>query len=433
MAEDKSRYIEMLHNALLEGYALLTIIKNSDGTHHDYEVVETNSQFEKITRLSDGYAIGKTIRQVLPAIDENWSKFSRNIPVCPGSVKFEFYFENIDKHFLISAFMPEEDRIVLLFSEITLQKKAKDAFRIHEVLFEEAHDIMLYIKMDGRIVNANKRACDKYGYTREQLLSMNVQDIRHPFTAFEFEKQMEQADREGIVFESVHMRSDGTSFPVEVSAKSTFTERGQFRIHIIRDITQRKETEEKIAWLAQYDALTGIPNRAKFISNLEEEIQRSKRSGMRFAVMLFDIDKFKYINDHHGHDAGDSVLRNVAVSAKQVLRSTDRIGRLGGDEFVVLQTGIKDCADVASLAKRIQTAVHETFTYKSMQFNMKISIGISIFPDDSKDANGLLYYADKAMYEDKHSGGGNFGFFVSCRTPCVEERLCLDKDSVMHV
>jgi len=127
------------------------------------------------------------------------------------------------------------------------------------------------------------------------------------------------------------------------------------------------------------------------------------------------------------------VLRNVAVSAKQVLRSTDRIGRLGGDEFVVLQTGIKDCADVASLAKRIQTAVNETFTYKSVQFNIKISTGISIFPDDSKDANGLLYYADKAMYEVKHSGGGDFGFFVSCRTPCVEERLCLDKDSVMHV
>ncbi|HBD64821.1 MAG TPA: hypothetical protein DC038_10360 [Clostridiales bacterium] len=75
MTEDKSRCIEMLHDALLEGYALLTIIKNSDGTHRDYEVVETNSQFEKITRLSDGYAIGKTIRQVLPAIDKNWSKF----------------------------------------------------------------------------------------------------------------------------------------------------------------------------------------------------------------------------------------------------------------------------------------------------------------------------------------------------------------------
>lgn len=415
MADNKISCGEIMHDALIEGYALLSIIRNADGTHKDYQIIETNSQFELITGRSQSHAEGNTVRQVLPAIDETWNEFSRNMPQMKENIKFEFYFENIDKHFYISAYMPFEDTVALFFTDITIQKKAKDVFRIHELLFEEAHDILLYVKKDGQIVNANKRACDKYGYTREELMSMNIQDIRHPFTAFEFNKQMEQADSGGIVFESVHMRKDGTSFPVEVSAKSTFIEKGQFRIHIIRDITQRKENEERIAWLAKYDALTGISNRANFIANLEQEIQRSIRSKIPFSVMLFDIDKFKHINDNYGHEAGDAVLRHVAAATKNVIRLTDQVGRFGGDEFVVLQTDIKSCDDAIALAKRIQDAVNEEFIYKSIKFNVKISIGISLFPDDSKDANGLLVCADKAMYYVKHNGGGDVTFFETCK------------------
>lgn len=400
-----------IYNAMLEGYALLEVISNAEGEICDYAILEINRQFEKITGLPGRKVIGKTIRQVLSALDETWDQFSKNMPRSEEVIQFEFLFENIDQYFLISAFNPSDNRTIILFTEITLQKKAHEAFRIHEVLFENAHDIILYIKNDGHIVNANKRACEEYGYTREQLTSMRIQDIRHPFTHPDYEQQMMQADRGGVVFESIHMRSDGTSFPVEVSAKSTYTENGQFRIHIIRNITQRKLNEEKIEWLARYDTLTGISNRASIIMFLEDEIQRSVRSGIRFAIMLFDIDKFKSINDQYGHEAGDLVLRQVSEKVRRVLRDTDQIGRLGGDEFVVLLTGIRNEDDIIALVRRLQDAANEAVIYKGTPIHITLSIGISQYPEHATETNGLLHCADKAMYQVKHEGGGGFRLY----------------------
>ncbi len=432
MVDSKDNCCKMMYDAMLEGYALLKIMKNADNEPYDYSIIEINKKFEAIVGVSRNEVIGKTVGQALPEFGESWFKISKSVTQTEAMVQFEFCFEKIDRYFLISAFNLSCDKIIIFITETTLQKKAKDAFRLHEILFENAQDIMLYIKFDGQIVNANKRACEQYGYTKQQLLSMRIQDIRHPSTVSEYEQQMQQADNEGTVFECIHVRSNGSSFPVEVSAKSTYTQDGRFRIHIIRDITKRKENEEKIAWLAKYDALTGIPNRANFIIHLEEEVQRSMRNGTHFAVMLFDVDKFKYINDHYGHETGDVVLRHVAQAAQKVLRATDQIGRFGGDEFVVLQTGIKGYTDIDALAKRIQTAVNETITHEAMQVSVKISIGISLFPEDAIDANSLLHCADKAMYQVKRNGGGAYCFFTPCNPPCTENRLCLDKNVDME-
>jgi diguanylate cyclase (GGDEF)-like protein len=222
---------------------------------------------------------------------------------------------------------------------------------------------------------------------------------------------MYQADTAGTVFEAIHFRRDGSSFPVEVSVKSTYTEQGHFRIHIIRDITKRKENEEKIAWLANHDSLTGIPNRTNFISKLAQEISRTKRTGGKFAVMLFDIDKFKDVNDQFGHEAGDIMLCHVATKTQQTVRTIDHIGRFGGDEFVVLQTEVKSYEDVKSLVRRIQEAVSLPVTYKGVKISVGVSIGICLFPDHAQDINNLLHYADQAMYRAKNEKRGSFIFY----------------------
>lgn len=401
---------EMICDAMLEGYVLLDTVKNTDGEVYDYRIMEVNQQFEATTRVSRNKAIGNTIRQILPSLEQNWLQFSKKMPQTEKTVNFEFYFESIDKHFLISACKSSYGKTSVFFTDITLQKKAKHAFQIHELLFENAHDILLYLKLNGEIINANKRAIEHYGYTKGQLLNMKIQDIRHPSTASEYQQQMDQSDNEGVVFECIHIRKDGSSFPVEVSSRSTYTEKGRLRIHIIRDITERKENEKRILWLAKYDTLTGIPNRGNFINHLKEEVQRSLRNDTIFAVMLFDIDNFKDVNDNYGHEAGDLALRHIATAVQNILRTTDRVGRLGGDEFVVLQTGIKTHNDVITLAERIQTVVNEPITYNDIQLRVKVSIGISLFPKDATDANSLLFCADKAMYQVKRNGGGTYGF-----------------------
>lgn len=314
------------------------------------------------------------------------------------------------------------------YAGLALPQPARDLFHLHEVLFDNAQDIILYIELSGQIVNANKKACEQYGYTKEQLLTLTIQELRHPSTAIEYERQMGLADTHGVVFESIHVRSNGQSFPVEVSARSTSTEAGRFRVHIIRDITERKQNEEKISWLANYDSLTEIANRAAFIARLEEEIGRTRRTGIPVALMMFDIDRFKLINDTYGHEAGDSVLRHVAQAAKKVLRTGDKIGRLGGDEFVVLQTGVQAMADVEALARRILAATNETIFYQSLPLTVKTSIGIGLFPQDAPDVGSLLHCADKAMYRVKQAGGGSFCFFTPCEPPCTENRLCLGRE-----
>ncbi|WP_312643269.1 sensor domain-containing diguanylate cyclase [Hydrogenoanaerobacterium sp.] len=403
---------ENIYDAMLEGYALFAILRDENNQPCDYQFLEVNKQFEVLTGILRSETIEKTLKQVLNVSDENWVNIHNSLQKEEGIVQFEYCFEISNRYFQVSAFHPSNETVITLFLETTAQKKTEEALKIHRILFENAQDIILYINLEGQIVDSNQRAQEKYGYTKEQLLSKKIQDIRHPSMIADYKEQMQQAEIKGIVFEGLHVRSDGSSFPVEVSARGVNTEQGPLRIHIIRDITKRKEQEAKITWLARYDALTSIQNRGSLIMQLEQEIQRSVRNGAQFAVMLFDIDRFKYINDHYGHEAGDVVLRHVATKVQKVLRATDQIGRLGGDEFVVLQTDVKELDDAIQLVKRIHTAAAEPITYNGTPISVSISAGISQFPGDAKDTDSLLFRADKAMYVAKNSGGGGYSFFT---------------------
>ena len=159
--------------------------------------------------------------------------------------------------------------------------------------------------------------------------------------------------------------------------------------------------------------MTGILNRISFIGELEMEIHRAQRNVSRFAVLLFDIDKFKLINDSFGHAAGDFVLGYVAASVQSVLRQNDQIGRFGGDEFVVLQTGIEDPGDVISLVKRMTQVLAEPVSYGGSEISLSISLGASLFPEDATNTTELLHFADQAMYHTKRKGGNGYCLYRS--------------------
>lgn len=414
---------ENMYDAMMEGYVMLAVLRDEKNHPYDYKLLEVNRRFEALTGLPRCQAIGKTLKQAFNISDGNWADIHKSLQKEEGVTQFEYPIEIHNRYFQVSAFHPSNEIVIALFLEITVQKKAEEALTIHKILFENAHDIILYVNPEGQIVDSNRRAQEKYGYTKPQLLSKKIQDIRHPSMHADYKQQMQQAETEGIVFEGLHVRSDGTSFPVEVSARGVNTEQGPLRIHIIRDIEKRKEQEAKIAWLARYDALTGIQNRGSFIMQLEQEIQRSARNGSEFALMLFDIDRFKHINDHYGHEAGDVVLRHVATKVQKVLRAADQIGRLGGDEFVVLQTDVKELDGVIQLVKRIHTTAAEAVVYHGTPLRVSISVGISLFPRDAKDTDSLLLCADKAMYGAKNGGGGGYSFFTLGGVSFVESQI----------
>lgn len=402
----------VISDFMLEAYVMLKVIKDENNFPCNYQFLEVNPQFEKLTNLSRQEVVGKTTKEVLFKSPQFWQDLHNALMKEKNIVRFEFFIEAFERYFRVSATYLSEETILLLFIEITTQKKAEETLAIHEILFDNAHDIILYVNMQDEIVDSNQLALEKYGYTKEEILTKSMSDIRHLSTSLDYDEQMHKANNYGVIFESLHVRKDGTTMPVEVSAKATCVGKEPLRIHIIRDITARKEQEAQIVWLAKYDSLTGIPNRNSFIVQLEEEIRRSQRNNNKFAIMLFDIDNFKNINDHHGHEAGDLVLRHIAKQIQGVIRNTDYISRLGGDEFVGILTDIKTNQDMIVLAEKIQKAARKPVVYKNTPLKVTISIGISLFPDDAKIADELLFFADKAMYDVKRNGGGTYSFYT---------------------
>lgn len=412
---DCGGYLENFFNSMNEGFALHEIICDGSGKPVDYRFIEVNETFLSITGLKKDNLLNKKISEVYPNIEPMWVENYGRVALEGVRIQFESYFSSLDKHFKVSAFSPSKGQFITFFYDITELKKAAQIQEQHRILFENAHDIILYTKLDGSIINANNSALSKYGYTYEEFTSLRVQDIRHPSTMQTFLDEMNASDTVGITFECTHMKKDGTSFQVEVSVKSVIVGSEGTRMHIIRDITERKMAEERMAYLANYDALTGIPNRGHLIRHLDMMIEHSNRGNFKFAVMLFDIDKFKRINDTYGHNAGDIVLKDTAKRVSNALRKSDLVARLGGDEFVLIQSFVGSSEDSRTMAAKVLDQFKTPVKLDSTNLSISLSIGISIFPDDASDKDSLLNLADKAMYLSKQSGGERFTLYSNIK------------------
>ena len=183
----------------------------------------------------------------------------------------------------------------------------------------------------------------------------------------------------------------------------------------------RQRTAE-LAHRAHHDHLTGLPNRALFEERLERAVASAERYGRRLAVLFLDLDGFKAVNDTHGHDAGDRVLKQVAGRLPAGLRSSDTLARFGGDEFVVLVTEIAHPLDAREVAMALLDSLTGPYEALGHRFTLRASVGISVFPDDGPDASKLLRHADLAMYEAKEQGGNRVVF----HTEPIESTLSTD-------
>lgn len=169
-------------------------------------------------------------------------------------------------------------------------------------------------------------------------------------------------------------------------------------IGTVSDITARKQAEERIQHMAQHDPLTGLPNRALFFDRLRQALSQARRDDTRLALLFVDLDRFKPINDEHGHAVGDFVLQQVASRLRSVVRESDTVGRIGGDEFVVLLREIDSETDVQRVTEKIHHALAQPMLRDGMTLQLSASIGCALFPSDGTDEHSLLRVADMAMY-----------------------------------
>ena len=173
-----------------------------------------------------------------------------------------------------------------------------------------------------------------------------------------------------------------------------------------RDIRRRQELEEELRTMACTDTLTGLANRAFILPHVQRRIDAARREGRPLALMLLDFDRFKHINDTHGHAAGDEVLRSFAQRVQQVCRGSDVVARLGGDEFLVACEGFQTPAQVLQLAQRLAQLFDEPVAVGELRLTVGVSVGVALFPQHADDFDGVFAAADAAMYQAKQHGGG---------------------------
>jgi len=284
--------------------------------------------------------------------------------------------------------------------------------QLMEFSVDQMTDSALWIAKDERIIFANDATCRNLGYTHDELVKMTVFDVDPNMTPEAWPQEWESLRKhKTLTFETAHRRKDGRMMPAEVNANLVQVHEQEYNCAFVRDITERKIHEAELTRLATHDVLTGLPNRNLLNDRIDHAILHAKRNKEYAGVMVVDLDKFKFINDNMGHDAGDELLKEVASRMKSILRASDTVARLGGDEFVIVLEGVAHPEDCALVGQKLMQVIARPMVLRELTTEIGASVGIAVYPLDGEDATSLMKNADIAMYQVKSEGRGKFQFY----------------------
>lgn len=301
-----------------------------------------------------------------------------------------------------------------IFHDISERKRIEEQLRLAATVFEGAAEGIMITDAAGTIMSVNRAFSELTGYAPQEAAGKTpalLKSGRHPAGFYQgmWQEVLATGSWQGEVWDR---RKDGALFPAWLTISVVRGENGapQYFVGMFSDISQMKESQRRIEHLANFDALTGLPNRNLFHDRLKHAVARAARQGGGFALMFIDLDNFKTVNDTLGHEAGDMLLQEAARRLEKCIRDGDTAARIGGDEFtVLLETG--DKIAVTGSALRIVDALAAAFTLHGSEVYVTCSIGISLHPDDGADDQTLMKNADIAMYRAKVQGKNSFRFF----------------------
>jgi diguanylate cyclase len=270
----------------------------------------------------------------------------------------------------------------------------------------------------GRIVEANRSLERLTGYSRNELVGQLVEvlvpkeaRVRHSVDRRLYQERprrraMGSVDRDFIV-----QRKDGGAFSADIALGPVTTASGPMVMAVVRDITSRKLLEAELAHRALHDPLTGLANRALFFDRLRQAMQQARRNRRQVALVMLDLDRFKSVNDLHGHQVGDDLLKRISAKLARGLRATDTVARIGGDEFAWVLPGVSGRQAAMVMLVKLLSAVPARISSGGRTIEAGISAGLAMFPDDGEDVDTLMRVADVELYAAKRRRPARSGSF----------------------
>jgi diguanylate cyclase (GGDEF)-like protein/PAS domain S-box-containing protein len=325
---------------------------------------------------------------------------------------------------LIEERLTEDGGIIGLRVDITELKQREASFRL---LFDSNPIPMIVCALDDeRILGVNGAAVEHYGYSRAEFEKLTIRSVQ----AFESEPPWagERSSDEQAARTWKHVRADGTLIDLAIYSRHLLYGDQPAVLLALMDITERKRAEARLAFMAQHDGLTGLPNRNLLRQNMDEILQHTRRSSDKAAVLVLGLDNFKAVNDTLGHGIGDKLLRAVAKRLRSTLREVDTLARLNSDEFAIVQSGLTRPEDAVLLARRLLEAIGDPYLFDGHSIVIGASIGIAMAPGDGDESEKLLKNADMALSRAKNDSRGTFSFFEAGMDARAQSRRKIESD-----
>ena len=448
-AEDALRKAEARFRAMSDASPLGIFVSDTLGN-----CIYTNSAYQNISGFTFEEALGTKWSRAIHRQDRK-RVFNEWLAAAHSHKPFqtEFRFLRGDQSVVWArvnaAAMREGNKLhgyVQTIEDITQQKSVESELRaMQAALYEEKEraqvtlnsigDAVLSTDVESKITYLNRVAEKMTGWTCKDAVGRPLDEVfniidgrtRQPaenplLSALELDKTTMMA------LDRMLVRRDGTESSIEDSAAPIHDREGRTigAVMVFHDVSETRGMALKMSYLAQHDFLTNLPNRALLNDRLAQAIMLAHRHGKQLAVIFLDLDRFKHINDSLGHTIGDKLLQSVAERLVTCVRSSDTVSRQGGDEFVILLSGVEHAEDAVLAASKMLTTLAMPYLIDQHDLHVTASVGISIYPDDGEDAEGLIKSADIAMYHAKANGRNNYQFFKQDMNTRAVERQSIE-------
>lgn len=312
------------------------------------------------------------------------------------------------------------------------QKQLFARQRLAKTVFDVTKEGIVVTNAERVIQTVNPAFTEITGYSVDEVVGKTPAILRSSRSEGDFYKRMWASINKSGFWEGEiwNRKKSGEEYPEWLVIHAVCDDEGKVDeyVGVFTDITERKAHDDLIWHQANYDVLTNLPNRTLLVDRAEEALQRAERDNASMALMFVDLDRFKFINDHYGHAAGDGLLIEVAGRIKASLRKSDTVIRLSGDEFIVLMPKIQQAADAGYVAEKIIATLSEPYLIENNRTYLSASAGIAVFPVDGDSVEILLSHADKAMYRAKELGRNQFLFFNQEMNEAAEKRSKVELD-----